>query len=149
MSYTKIANPLILGSELLTNGMFSGNANSWTLGSNWAYSSANVLHTSGATADLKQSGLSIADGASYRVVFSVSGTTGTVTVKISANAPLAKAYRVTVNAGSGVNSITLLVSSNNDGILYFTPSSGFDGAISSVGLRKLNEVYTKVGTETY
>lgn len=144
MSYTKVANPLIIGSELLTNGMFSGNATSWTLGANWAYSSANALHTAGSVATLKQAGLTIADGSSYRCVFQISGTTGTVAVKISASG-----VAQTVSAATGQNSLTLLAPASNDGTLYFTPSSGFDGAIFAVGLRIVNTSYTKVGTGTY
>lgn len=34
-----------LGSELLTNGSFSGNANGWTLQTDWAYNNNNVTFT--------------------------------------------------------------------------------------------------------
>lgn len=34
-----------LGSELLTNGTFTGNANGWTLQSGWAYNNNNVIFT--------------------------------------------------------------------------------------------------------
>lgn len=144
MSYTKVANPLILSSELLTNGMFSGNASSWTLGSHWAYSSLNALHSTGATADLKQSGLSITDGLSYRLAFQISGTAGSVTVKISSSGATQS-----VNAATGQNTLTLLAPSSNDGTLYFTPTTDFDGAISAVGLRPISTLYTKVAKQSY
>ena len=45
-----------LGSELVINGSFTGNANNWTLnGTKWTYNSDNVIHASGETSTLTQS----------------------------------------------------------------------------------------------
>jgi hypothetical protein len=44
-----------LGTELLTNPNFTGNATGWTLGSGWEYSSNSVSKTSNGTATLSQS----------------------------------------------------------------------------------------------
>jgi hypothetical protein len=46
-----------LGTELLTNPNFTGNATGWTLGSGWAYSSNSVSKTSNGTAALSQSAI--------------------------------------------------------------------------------------------
>lgn len=141
MSFNKVATPSIVGSELLTNGMFSVDASGWTLGSGWAYSNGTVLHTAGNTANLTQGPLTLALVVkSFRLVFTITGTAGTVSVKLTSGGKTQ-----TINAGVGQITLTLLFpGSVTDRILYFTPTTDFNGAISTVGLRLINQLDTKV-----
>lgn len=56
-----------LGSELVTNGTFTGDASGWTLGTNWAYGTNNVILTnSGGSGTLSQN-ISVTSGVDYLV----------------------------------------------------------------------------------
>ena len=44
-----------LGTEKISNGEFTGNADNWTLGTGWVYSANKMTRTSGATSNLSQS----------------------------------------------------------------------------------------------
>jgi hypothetical protein len=63
------SNAASLGAELVTNGTFTGSATGWTLGTNWAYGTNNVVLTlDGATeGDLTQTLSGIETGATYQV----------------------------------------------------------------------------------
>lgn len=45
-----------LGTELVTNGSFTGNANGWTLGTGWTYNTDNVLYTPSLGSELVTNG---------------------------------------------------------------------------------------------
>lgn len=62
------------GSELITNGTFTGSAASWTLGGNWAYNSNNIVHTpNGAPAfDEAVQTIGISANTMYRVLTTIS-----------------------------------------------------------------------------
>lgn len=56
-----------LGAELVTNGVFTGSATGWTLGTHWAYGTDNVILTnSGASGTLSQN-ISVVSGLDYVV----------------------------------------------------------------------------------
>jgi hypothetical protein len=60
--------------NMLTNGTFTGAATGWTLGPNWTYGSNQVACSGGVGgSNVSQSGLSFANGASYRTAFTISG----------------------------------------------------------------------------
>lgn len=71
-----------VGSELTTNGTFTGNATGWTLGTGWAYSSNTVTKNADGTGTLTPTTpLSIVGGKLYRITFDISArTVGSVTV---------------------------------------------------------------------
>lgn len=120
-----------LGSQLITNGSFTGSASGWTLGTGWAYNSNNVLHTAGNTADLSQS-ISITDGLTYRVILTVGGTAGSVDVKVGSTSTPQTVAAATTNAtlyftaGVGVADLTI------------TPTSNFDGTIDTVSVVEIS-----------
>lgn len=61
----------VLGTELITNGEFTGNASGWTLGTNWNYNDNNVvLDNIGSSGALKQN-INVVAGKSYLVSFSM------------------------------------------------------------------------------
>lgn len=62
-----------IGPELVTNGGFVGSAAGWTLGSNWAYGSNSVIHSTGPVSVLSQSIL-ITAGQNYQISFNLLNT---------------------------------------------------------------------------
>ena len=61
------------GSDLITNGSFTGNATGWTLGSGWSYSTNKVSHNGSAKSDLQQDNISgLVGGAVYKITLTVS-----------------------------------------------------------------------------
>lgn len=72
-----------LGTEVLTNGSFTGSATGWTVGSGWAYSSNSVSHTSNGTAALSQTA-AVPAFREHLLTYTVSGlTAGTVNVTLT------------------------------------------------------------------
>lgn len=119
------------GEELVTNGSFTGSAAGWTLGTNWAYGTNNVLHTPGATDTVNQ--FITAESGGYEVRFTLGGTIGNVTVDIlNGGSPL---NPQTFPAGSGGIIFHTFIF-NDIPNLTFTPSSDFDGTIDNVSVRQ-------------
>lgn len=115
--------------DIVTNGTFTTDLTGWT-GTNWAQSAGTALHTVGSTAALTQS-LTIVDGLTYRVRFTVSGrTAGDVTPGIGS---------VTVSAVSadGVSEQFVVPGAGGTLDLKFIPSSDFDGALDSITVEPL------------
>lgn len=81
-TWTGINNANTVGSELVVNGNFTGNANGWTLGQGWSYNVNNVIFDpfEPNPQDLTQNIPSIEEGASYRVSVTAGGTVGAVGV---------------------------------------------------------------------
>ena len=71
-----------VGSELVTNGDFDGNADGWTLASNWAYGSNKVTISGspGGTRNLTQSGILTTGNQTYLISFDILDyVTGSIT----------------------------------------------------------------------
>ncbi len=125
-----------LGSEEVTNGAFAADASGWLSAGaldsgNWSYSGSHVLHTAGSVQPLYQSGGLIA-GAMYQVSFTITGTTGTVTAALGIGGSR------TFDAADGA--VTFAGAWQPDGVtpkISFTPSSGFDGTIDNVSVKRV------------
>lgn len=74
-AWTAITKPggQYLGSELVVNGTFDGNANGWLLDSGWTYVS-NHVHNDGSTTFIGQITSTILGGLTYRFQFDVSNS---------------------------------------------------------------------------
>lgn len=121
-----------VGSELITNGSFTGSAAGWTLGAGWTYGSDKVSFTPGAVTELKQT-----IGAAFtvpicRVSFTVGGTIGFVVVSLG-RAGTNQVY----DAGSGAVTFDGIAESFPGEIIIFTPSPDFNGSIDDVSLKEL------------
>lgn len=121
-----------LGSELVTNGNFTGNATGWTLGAGWAYNSNNVLHTAGNTAALSQN-ISVLDASTYRVTLTVTGTAGDVDISLGDGA----GDTATFGGGSGVCVFYLAATVATTGNISIVPTTDFDGTIDTVSVKLL------------
>lgn len=115
------------GPENILNGNFTGAATNWTLGAGWAYGTDKVTHTVG-TAALQQTGVLVL-GQRYVVRFTVTGTLGTVTVKVGG-------VDTVVDAGAGIVTLYIIVTNVDAFRIRFTPTTDFNGAIDTVSVRK-------------
>lgn len=132
-----------LGSNLVTNGTFTGNANGWTLNTGWAYSSNNVLHTAGNTGTLKQTLTGLAASTEYIVGLNIGGTAGTVEVQ------LGDVYDAeTISAGLGSISFFLNTDTIVDNSITITPDTNFNGTIDSVTVQSVVRSNDEAGSLT-
>lgn len=122
--------PQVPGSNVISNGTFTGSATDWTLGANWAYGSNKVTHTAGATNAVSQAYASmsgVADNKPYLCTFTVSGrTAGSLTCQFDT---LENSYSASSNGDH-----QCIVYSDSGGSLTFTPTSAFDGSLDTVTL---------------
>lgn len=120
-----------LGSEQITNGSFTGNANDWTLGTGWSFNVDKVTFTniSGASA-LYQLGV-LSTTKKYRVSFDVTTTNGFVNVQFGNNR---------IEAVVGTNTFDGYwadVLGHGGIIVYFMVSTDFDGSIDNVSVKEI------------
>lgn len=119
------------GSNLVSNGDFSGGTTGWTFGANWAVSGGGAQHTPGSTDPITQSITLGALPAFPQTLFTwyqitTSGaTTGTITVNIGGTNGVAYAVNAVIT-----DTMTLAVSGAQT--LTITPSSNFDGTIDDI-----------------
>lgn len=118
-----------LGSDVVTNGSFTGNANGWTLGAGWAYGANKVTRTPGSPTNLTQSGLPIVEGHLYKITVVVSGiTAGTLDITLGDGETFT----------TGDNETAINYDRPGDtGELVLTPSADFDGSVESVSVEEL------------
>lgn len=132
-----------LGSEKVTNGTFTGNATGWTLGSGWSYSSNNVIHATGSTADLSQNVSAVA-GEVYLVTITVGTGTGTVnrtgTYTVNLGGTQFGKYDDTKGTGAyfptTYNYIGKAVSTAD---LIITPDTDFNGTVDTISVKKITD----------
>lgn len=119
----------VLGTDLVTNGNFTGTATGWTLAASWAYSANNVIHTAGSAGDIQQV-IAVEAGKMYEVKFTTAGrTAGTLTPKIGTNVGTA----VSTNAAQ-----TQYIYVSTTGNLIFSASSTFDGTLDTVSVKGIS-----------
>jgi len=127
-----INNIASVGTNLVTNNTFTGSATGWTLGTNWAYNSNNVIHTAGAAGDLSQNFTAVA-GAYYEIDFAINSNTngGCITPKLGTSNGLSNC-----NANQ---SVTQVIKANASGsiALTFSAASTFNGTIDNVYLSQI------------
>lgn len=120
------------GSTVLTNGTFTGNADNWTLGAGWAYSTNNVAATTASTT-LKQLKADMAtpwtSGQVYEVKFTLSSVSaGSLTIGTNTD-PAQGDYSFNAD-GTYVCKITS--DDHADGLVF--TGTGFTGIIDGVSM---------------
>lgn len=125
-------------STRLRNGLFVGNANGWTLGSNWAYSSNNVVRTQAAdTETLSQTSLDILAYVPYRLKFTMSSSSG-----VGSITPTLGGVAGTARTADGTYTETITPTTTG-GDLVFTPTNNnIATTITDVSLVPLFPRYT-------
>lgn len=114
--------------ERITNGGFTGNANGWTLGAGWTYSSNSVSHSSNGTSALTQS-VSVVIGERYEVSFTISNlTVGTVSVSLGG-------VSLGTFSANGTYTARIVIASTNG--ISFAPSNTARLTIDNVSAKLL------------
>jgi hypothetical protein len=122
-----VADESEVGSELVTNGSFTGSATGWTLGQGWAYGSNAVSHNSDGTGTLQQTITGI-PGSAFRLSFTISDlTAGTLEAKINGST-------VITVSDNGTHTTTVPSQQVISAILSFVPSNAMRGTIVDVSL---------------
>ena len=122
------AEAVTYGSNLTTNGTFTGSLTGWT-STNWTLSSDKALHTTGNTSALSQSIGGIVLTAPYQVVITTSGrTAGSITVSLGG-------YTSDAISTNTTTTIPLYPTSGGTQTLSINPTSAFDGAVDDITLK--------------
>jgi len=120
----------VLGSELITNGSFTGSATGWTLGTGWAYGTNNVIHTPGTASALEPSTpVSLENGKAYLFTITISGITAG-TVSIRRGTTILVSY-----TAAGTFHLNRTMSGSDNFNLY--ASADFDGVIDNVSVKEV------------
>jgi hypothetical protein len=117
-----------LGSELLTNGGFTGGLTGWTAGAGWSAVSDTAQHTAGNTATLTQALTGMSTTAVYYVTVVITNrTAGSVSINlgVSGMSPTASTGTASYGIKAGSTTPTLTI----------TPTTDFDGQIDVVSLQ--------------
>lgn len=121
-----------LGSELLTNGTFTGNATGWSLGSGWAYSSNSVSHTSNGTSGIQPSTAltTVLTGYVYEYSVTISAlTVGSVTLSVGG---------VTITAFSANGTYTGKFIATSNANLLLVPTNTARLTVDDISLKRLS-----------
>lgn len=116
------------GSEKVTNGSFTGDADDWTLTTGWAYSSNTVVHNADGTGTLSQDISAVANEI-YKVVFTISAlTAGNVTVAVGG---------VSGTNRTANGTYTEYIKATGTGSLTFTPSTTARFTLDDVSVKRV------------
>jgi len=129
-----------VGSEVITNGNFTGSASGWTLGSGWAYSSNAVNKSSNGTATLSQS-ITLYLQREYVLTYTISNwTAGTVT-------PALWGFTGTIVSANGTYTERFVAQSSST--ITFTPSNTARFTIDSVSVKPMIGNSTRSNLNTW
>jgi hypothetical protein len=130
----------ILGSELVTNGDFSGGSTGWSLGTGWSVTGGAAVSAGGNQFQaLSQTTVSLVAGKTYLISATVALTSGSLILRV----------------GSGINKATISSSGNwsarvtadGNGISFLSNAAGFEfvGSIDNISVKELICYTTRVG----
>lgn len=112
----------------LRNGQFLGNADGWTLGSNWAYGTNGVTRTTAAdTATLAQNTIDILANVPYNVKFTISGASGVGTVT-----PSLGGVNGTARTADGTYEETITPTTTTGNLVFTPTNNNWGGKITDV-----------------
>jgi hypothetical protein len=135
-SFKAAASRATMGSELVTNGSFSGSLSGWTdSGSSWSWSAGTALHTAGSASTLSQN-ISVTSGQTYQVEWTLTRSAGSVSVSVGA-VNVVNYASTTVFASAGNTKRTLVAGASGSIALTITPSSDFAGTITGVTVKNV------------
>ena len=130
-----------LGSELVTNGSFTGSASGWALGSGWAYSS-NAINATSTSSVCYQDIAAMQSNITYTVTYQISNYSGgNIQWRFGGTGTVDGATR---NA-NGTYTESFTNSSSGDKRLFLSPS-GFTGTIDNVSVKETQGFTSPDGT---
>jgi len=133
--------PSTLGSELVTNGSFTGSASGWALGTGWAYSS-NAINATSTSSVCYQDIAAMQSNITYTVTYQISNYSGgNIQWRFGGTGTVDGATR---NA-NGTYTESFTNSSSGDKRLFLSPS-GFTGTIDNVSVKEVQGFTSPDGT---
>ena len=117
-----------LGTDLVTNGSFTGSATGWTLGAAWAYGTNAVNKNADGTNRLSQN-VGAVSGHTYKITYTISNwTAGSVFTHFGTQKYVASNVRITNGT------YTDYITAGSDPTLYFQPSTAARFTIDDVSV---------------
>jgi hypothetical protein len=139
-NYIDLYTGTTLGTEKLTNGGFTGNANNWTLTSGWAYGTNNILKNANGLGTLTQTlgnmTTPIVAGDIYTLTYACSVFAGTYSVS---------AGGVTLGTGLGTGAKTFTFKATTNAPLTFTPTDTARILLDTISLKRITDGNLFVG----
>lgn len=137
-----IADPTDLDAEKITNGTFTGNANSWALGTGWAYSSNTVVKNADGEGTLTQTSggmqTPLAAGEVYVLTFNLTNVT-TTNESFTISFGGAPAYSIDLyirpQGPAGLYQLTFITTNTNT--LTITPTNLSRFTLDNISLKKI------------
>jgi len=130
-----------LGSELVTNGSFTGGSTGWSLGSGWAYSS-NVINATSTSSVCYQDIAAMQSNITYTITYQISNYSGgNIQWRFGGTGTVDGATR---NA-NGTYTESFTNTSSGDKRLFLGPS-GFTGTIDNVSIKETQGFTSPDGT---
>jgi len=117
-----------VGSDLVTNGAFTGNATGWTLESGWAYDSNNVTVTNGAINNLCARSITTVVGKLYKVSVGCTAYTDGSVGALS-NATSVRGNELT---GTGTSTLVFEATSTSTTVGAITLTAGSDYTVDNI-----------------
>jgi hypothetical protein len=125
-----------LGTELVTNGSFTGGTSPWTVTSGWAYGTDNVSHSSNGTTNLQTSVGTLTVNKTYKATFTLSSfTAGSVYVQLGPQA----SNRVYT---AGTYSFYFYQNATSGALIVFVPSDASRFTVDDVSVREVTDSTT-------
>ena len=120
---------LILGPELVTNGVFDGNADGWVMTGDFIYLGGRVYLSYNDTGTVYQP-ISITAGKTYFFSVNISSATGVFTVKLGNG--------TASDLSTGLNSVTIVAGSGDATVLITGTTSDRIGTVDNVSVREVS-----------
>ncbi len=132
-SYANYTPTVGYGSELITNGTFTGSAAGWTLDADWTYAANTVSHSIDGNGALSQTVAPLTIGYWYELSYITSNfTVGTLT-------PLVSSYTATsVTTTNGTQKFVFQATSTFSGVLFQGTPNGMRVTIDNVSLKRIS-----------
>lgn len=126
---------IVIGSDLVSNGSFTGNDLGWTKTGNWAYGTNNEVCTPGAISELAQTGLGMSLATVYRVTFDLTRTAGSVRMGLGEGAGANYTDYLDV---TGSYSFDVFYNDVADDTIIFQTDDEFNGALDNVTVKEVS-----------
>ena len=119
-----------IGSEIISNGTFTGNATGWTLGSPWAYDDNNISIDGSQSGNVSLTQAGYTAGKCYRVEFEISDySAGNINPHIRGN-----------NSGNtnanGIHISYIISGASTDNVNLYS-DSGFDASVDNISCKQI------------
>ena len=134
-----------LGSELVTNGTFTGDATGWTLGTGWAYNSNDIAKSSDGTGVLSQSISGLVIGSRYRIFITMlsqvgnSNPIGTATIRLTGGVTITCSNKIRGGTTAGRAIEFAFVADATTKTLEITPTNTSRFRLDDISLKQVTK----------